>query len=76
MGSKGSKITCMIVTVFLLMLGMCQSRVGTDFFFVCDANGQMQSRITSQMQRTTAAEIVAAGAGIWCWWMENHSEKK
>ncbi len=56
----GSKIVCMILMVFLLMLGMCQSKVGADFLFSYASNGQMEATLASPEQWMDTAEIEAS----------------
>lgn len=38
-----SRMICYIVAAFMLIMGMCQSRVEADFCFPCDQNGRISS---------------------------------
>lgn len=43
-----SRSICYIVTVFLLIIGMCQGRIQADFCFEWDKNGQMSAFLDSE----------------------------
>ncbi|MBQ7927041.1 MAG: hypothetical protein IJ335_12240 [Lachnospiraceae bacterium] len=48
---------CYIVTVFLLIIGMCQGRIQADFCFEWDKNGQVVDFFDSTMDDVSSAEL-------------------
>ncbi|MBQ7934282.1 MAG: hypothetical protein IJ327_05815, partial [Lachnospiraceae bacterium] len=50
---------CYIVTVFLLIVGMCQGRIQADFCFELDKNGQMIAFLDSEEGEVSSYELSA-----------------
>ncbi|MBR6626736.1 MAG: hypothetical protein IKL04_02000 [Lachnospiraceae bacterium] len=55
-GQYDVRFICYIVAAFMLIAGMCQSRIEADFCFPCDQNGRMTSFLSASEPQDVSCE--------------------
>lgn len=60
-----SRMICYIVAAFMLLMGMCQSRIEADFCFPCDQSGRISSFMDgSDVDALSSETAIAEKSGL------------